>query len=142
MSAPVDSAPEGSTGAADLSSTPHLALEPLATSVSTSSDGLDAKPTSLNEKEKIEEEPTRPTIAFGDAGKDEQHVHVSSGAGFPRTGTKEFKRELTKDDKELANAGYSDLKEKKKNDENKHVDIVRLPTSIAHCCDFFCLPRD
>lgn len=87
----------------------------------------------VSEEVKDESQPQR-AIVFGDEKADAGHVHVSTGAGFPRTGTKEMRRELTKDDKELANAGYSDLKVDKKEDaEGKHVDIVSrfYPCSLS-----------
>ena len=66
-----------------------------------------------------------PRIAFGE-NVDEKGAHQATGAGFPRVGTKELRRELTQDDKELAAAGYPISK--KNPAEEKHVDIVRRRT--------------
>lgn len=58
--------------------------------------------------------------------------HRPNGIGLPRVGTKELRlnRELTRDEKDLANAGYEkEIKDPKS--EPKHVDIVR-PLSRAH----------
>lgn len=62
-------------------------------------------------------------IAFPDEKEAGTHVHVGGTGAFPRVGTKELRRELTKDDKELANAGYEGLKGAK-SEETKQVDIV------------------
>lgn len=59
----------------------------------------------------------------------------ATGAGFPRVGTRELRKELTQDDRDLAQAGYSDLATKKASEET-HVDIVRaaVRTELADSC--------
>ena len=76
--------------------------------------------TSEDVKEPVAAAPAR--IAFGE-NVDDKGAHQATGAGFPRVGTKELRRELTQDDKELAAAGYPISK--KNLAEEKHVDIVR-----------------
>lgn len=71
-------------------------------------------------------------IAFPDEKETGTHAHVGGTGAFPRVGTKELRRELTKDDKELANAGYEGLKEGK-NDEAKQVDIVSRRRVTSAC---------
>lgn len=69
------------------------------------------------DKEAIDE-PQTPHIAFNAPSP-------SPGLGLPRTATLGLRRELTRDEKELAGAGY--VEPQKEIEENKkHVDIVRV----------------
>ena len=70
--------------------------------------------------------PTAARAGINFPDEDEATAHRPSGIGLPRVGTKELRlnRELTRDEKDLANAGYQkEVKDPKS--EPKHVDIVR-----------------
>ena len=89
---------------------------------------LSASPSSSSNDDKLSEKDApiaaRAGINFPD--EDEATAHRPSGIGLPRVGTKELRlnRELTRDEKDLANAGYQkEVKDPKS--EPKHVDIVR-----------------
>lgn len=74
--------------------------------------------------EEKEIETARPAIAFPDEQEKSYH---STGAGFPRVGTTNtLRRQLTRDEKELANAGYEVPATEPTGHEVKQVDIVRF----------------
>lgn len=87
-------------------------------SATTTTASVDAK------DEEKEIETARPAIAFPD---EQEKPYHSTGAGFPRVGTTNtLRRQLTRDEKELANAGYEVPATEPTGHEVKQVDIVRL----------------
>ena len=94
---------------------PELSASPSSTSSNANDDKLSEK-----------EAPTAARAGINFPDEDEAAAHRPSGIGLPRVGTKELRlnRELTRDEKDLANAGYQkEIKDPKS--EPKHVDIVR-----------------
>ncbi|KAL8280278.1 hypothetical protein RQP46_007392 [Phenoliferia psychrophenolica] len=96
---------------------------------------LSASPSSTSsaEEDKMTEKAAAPRAGINFPDEDEAAPHRPSGIGLPRVGTKELRlnRELTRDEKDLANAGYQ--KEPLKT-EAKNVDIIEqhlTPEALA-----------